>query len=385
MLRLLLASLGLAPLLLCGCSNSSGNGTVAPAIVATSYVDPTASLTGNVQFGDLVFIAPFARAVAGGGHIRINDGSDLQDNTFIDADTGRDVTIGPWGIIAHGATVRGPAIVGNATGPCFVGFNSLVDGATIEGGAAVLHLARVGPGVVLHSGKKVLPGKNVTTQAEADNELLGKVTSVTAEDAMFLEDVLRVNQSFARSYAALRAASLSLVTGINVDPVDAFSTHSLLPHIGGLPVTDPSYRNRIIGNATFADPLNVLTTLMGNRDSIRTDEGSPFVVGQLGAMADEVTFHALIGSRIDVGTGCRFGLHALVHGGEDDARTPAEVTRLGDNVIVGDGAVVFRSLIGSGSTIGNRAFVDSCDLPPGTVVPAMTILIGNVNQGMVEW
>jgi hypothetical protein len=44
-----------------------------------------------------------------------------------------------------------------------------VDGAWLEQNTAVSVFARVGPGVRLRSGMQVLPGKNVTTQAEADD------------------------------------------------------------------------------------------------------------------------------------------------------------------------------------------------------------------------
>jgi carbonic anhydrase/acetyltransferase-like protein (isoleucine patch superfamily) len=52
---------------------------------------------------------------------------------------------------------------------------------------------------------------------------------------------------------------------------------------------------------------------------------------------------------------------------------------------VGDDAVVFRSAVGNGCTIGAGALVDGCQLAPGTVVPPKTVLIQNVSQGTVEW
>jgi len=52
---------------------------------------------------------------------------------------------------------------------------------------------------------------------------------------------------------------------------------------------------------------------------------------------------------------------------------------------VGDGAVVFRSTLGSRCVVGNRAYIDGSQPAPGTVVPDGTILIDNVNQGLIEW
>jgi carbonic anhydrase/acetyltransferase-like protein (isoleucine patch superfamily) len=97
-------------------------------------------------------------------------------------------------IVAHGARVNGPSLLG-ADGPSqehssdkhssdkhtasFVGFNSLIDGAVLDHNAMVLHLARVGPGITIPQGHVVLSGKNVETQAEAEDFDLGKVIPIT--------------------------------------------------------------------------------------------------------------------------------------------------------------------------------------------------------------
>ena len=49
-----------------------------------------------------------------------------------------------------------------------------VDNATIEPDAMITHLVRVSPGIVIHSGMKVLPGKPIKPQREADDTTLGK-------------------------------------------------------------------------------------------------------------------------------------------------------------------------------------------------------------------
>jgi carbonic anhydrase/acetyltransferase-like protein (isoleucine patch superfamily) len=89
-----------------------------------------------------------------GSSITIGNESNVQDSVFLDATPGP-IHIADEVALAHGAAVVGPASIGGegtcpsvetakieATCPSFVGFNAVVDGATIEKDAMVLHLAR---------------------------------------------------------------------------------------------------------------------------------------------------------------------------------------------------------------------------------------------------
>jgi len=102
-------------------------------------------------------------------------------------------------------------------------------------------------------------------------------------------------------------------------------------------------------------------------------------------MQDQVTVHALESTNILVGNGCSFGRHSLLHGGQDGTVEPKQITIVGDNVSVGVEGVLFRSKVGNGCSIGNRSYVDGCHLAAGTVVPANTVLVNDVNMGTVEW
>ena len=58
----LYAGLALAALSLAGCGDSTTSSPYNPPVaVNTSFVDPTATLTGSVTLGSGVYIAPFAR------------------------------------------------------------------------------------------------------------------------------------------------------------------------------------------------------------------------------------------------------------------------------------------------------------------------------------
>ncbi|MFN8580472.1 MAG: hypothetical protein U0163_05765 [Gemmatimonadaceae bacterium] len=213
------------------------------------------------------------------------------------------MVIGDRTSIAHGATIVGPATIGASGGePAFVGFNSYIDGATVDPGAMVTHLARVAPGVVIRKGHKVLPGKFVRTQAEADSFALGKVVPMTEADVAFMEAVLHVNGSFAEGYTELAQTAPGGIQGIGRDPGGTdFNPNSDVPDIGGERGLKPSFRSRIVGRVRIATPADELEQRLGRSVSIRADEGEPFVFGRIGHMQDRVTFHALEHSNITVG------------------------------------------------------------------------------------
>jgi carbonic anhydrase/acetyltransferase-like protein (isoleucine patch superfamily) len=353
-----------------------------------SFIDPTVTIQGAAHVGiaSQVYIAPFASLAAGRHTILVGQGSDLQDNVSVDATRG-DVTIAPNVAVAHGATIIGPATVGTPGGaPAFVGFNAVVDGATVEGGAMVLGLARVAPGIVIHSGFKVLPGKFVQTQAQADNTSLGKVGLVDNDDRDFIQGVLDVNLQFASGFTVLAGQSPTFVHGISPNPfTPPFNPFPTLPVLAGKPTLAPHFRDRIIGEVQLQDSLPDLKLVLGHQDSIRADEGFPFLFGRLDHFADRVTFHAVQNTDISTGSNVSFGYHSLVHGGLDIPNPPPEHDVIGNNVTIGAFAVIYASNIGDGAVIGNKSYIEKSNVAPGTVIPPGTILIKNKNMGTVEW
>ena len=88
---------------------------VSPASTAT-FIDPTAVIRGAraIAFGNQDYVAPYATlTVERGGTIRIGNLSNVQDNVNISA-VGRQakVVIGDQAILAHNATIIGPATIG---------------------------------------------------------------------------------------------------------------------------------------------------------------------------------------------------------------------------------------------------------------------------------
>lgn len=351
-----------------------------------SFIDPSVRVEAGqrVMIGCRSFIAPFASLDGSLGPIAIGDGTDIQDNVLI---SGRMVVLGDNVIIAHGATIVGAVSIGAPNGkPSFVGFNSYIDGATIEPDAMVTHLVKVAPGIVIHSGMKILPGKWIQTQREADDITLGKAVKITDADREFMAGVLHVNVSFAAGYSDLFHSAPSLVNGAGRDPGHSDFNHDAdMPTFAGKSEAHAESNSRIIGGVAMSDSYAALMGKIGRNVSIRADEGEHFHFGIVGRLQDRVTFHALEHSDLDIGENDTFGYHVVVHGGPDDASEPHEVTRVGDDVIVKDWAVLFRSKVGKGTTIGVRAYVDGCHLAPGTIVPDRAIMIKDKLVGYVEW
>ncbi|APW61658.1 hypothetical protein [Paludisphaera borealis] len=356
-----------------------------------TFIDPTAVIHNAraTTIGGQVYIGPFATVSARrGAPISIGNSSNVQDNVEIRS-TGRHggVVIGDNVILAHNASVIGPATIGAPGGAAaFVGFNAVVDGATVQPGAMVSGLAKVAPGIVIPTGMKVKPGMYITTQAEAEQESLGKVEKVTSNDIQFMNDVIHVNETLAAGYSTQAIESPSSVRGIGANPpAPPFNPISYTPTLAGTPTTAPRFRNRIIGDVRMTNSLAQLHKVMGRGDSIRADEASPFLIGSLDHVSNRVTVHGLEHSSLVLGRGDAFGFHSVIHGGSDSGQSPEETTVVGDRVVIKAWAVVFKSTIGDGSTIGNHAYIEGSTLAPGTVVPPRSIIVNNQYLGRVQW
>ncbi|MBC7253438.1 MAG: carbonate dehydratase [Actinobacteria bacterium] len=156
-----------------------------PRVAGSSFLDPTASVIGNVVIGDEVFVGPGAviRADEPGSTIVISDRCNVQDRVIIHALEGTTVTVGPETSLAHGCIVHGPCEIGAG---CFVGFGSVVFKASLGDGTVVGHLAvvegveigagrRVGSGCVIDSPKAV---RQLGVCGEEETEFAGKVVAM---------------------------------------------------------------------------------------------------------------------------------------------------------------------------------------------------------------
>ncbi len=186
-----------------------------PEIDAKAYVDPLASVIGDVRLGDEVYVAPFASIRGDEGQpISLGPETNVQDGVVIHAlETVEDgkpvpnrtyevdgkayaVYIGKRVSLAHQSQVHGPARIDDDV---FVGMQALVfkswvgRGSVVEPGAKLI-------GVTVPPGRYVPAGTVLTDQALAD-----KLPLIT-DDYPFKglnEAVVHVNTSLAKGYGAV--------------------------------------------------------------------------------------------------------------------------------------------------------------------------------------
>lgn len=334
-------------------------GNQQPIVINDSFISPLIELYGNVSVGEGVFVASNTVLRADPQtRICLGDATNIQDNVSFLALRNAPAPSSACGqrasstqdqvSIAHQAVIKNSKI-GRFT---FVGFRARLENVILDEGAFVLHGATLRN---VHIGKdRLVPiGATITTQAQAD-----ALPFKTDANADFQRDVLEVNHEFAEGYAELyHDHGFDAVTGVSVAPTTTFNPQPVAPTLGAnvQVATFP----RIIGDVRIG-----ANSTVGQRTSIRADEGSPIIIGQNAEIEDRVTFHALKGTSITIGQSLDTDDNIVFHG-------PLKV---GDNLTIGDDAVLFRSTVGNNVTIGEGAVVADVTLHDGAVVPAGAII-----------
>lgn len=382
-----------------------------------TFIDTTARIHhgAHIFISQKTFIGAFVGLDATTGFIKIGINSDIRDNAVIISNPSKirsappNVFIGSSVVVGYGATILGPSMVGGygaAAKPTEIGPNALIDGATIAPGAIVGALARVGPGVTVPSGFKVLPGANVTTNAEASNPALGKVVKVTAADTTIVKNELSNSAELAAGYTTLYQGNsatgpnpgtdskkvfngnLTTVEGASAEPgsptVSFEPTKNLVPVFPGpsgdlVPANLFNFKARVIGNVAINQQAALAQSAMGSLNAIRGDQGQPITIGSIGQTGKGVSISAAVGHKVTIGQNLIAQDGAVILGGHTKSTT------LGDNVTVGAGAVVSGSTIGNGASIGARSYIADSTIPAGASIPAGTIMIDNKVVGMIEW
>jgi carbonic anhydrase/acetyltransferase-like protein (isoleucine patch superfamily) len=381
-----------------------------------SFIDPTVTIqNGNsVVISFQSYIAPYATLDArGGGAIKIGDSSDVLDSARLVANPGHayrtpQLLVGNNASIGPGAEILGPSVIGSysdsasATG---IGARAVIDDATIQPGAIVSPMARVGPGVTVPSGFKVLPGMDVTTDAEASNPKLGMVVAVSSADTSTLKLTITDAIGLAAGYTSLYQGNSATGANSGGNPAIGGIYNGYLPNIEGASVSPgPSYvggtkkaapaflahKGYVIGSLLFNFPARVIgpasfdqrawqvATKLGRANSIRADEGQPITIGSIQHTGPHVSISSPLGGTLTVGQDFRAGTDAVILGG------PGVNSVIGDHVSIGAGAVVTTTSLGSGSTVGANAFLQNSTFPANTVIPAGAIYVNNKLQGYVE-
>lgn len=322
--------------------------------VNSSFISPLVELFGDVSIGKKSFVAGNTTIRADSGtRICIGNETNLQDNIrFISlrnlpapaAQCGAKSTSTQNRVsIAHQAVIKNSKI-GSFT---FIGFRTRITNSTIEDGAFVLHGATI-TGVRIPKDRLVPIGAVITTQAQAD-ALLKKEEA----NSEFQNEVLEVNEEFAEHYAELyNKDGYNAVTDVSPAPKTSWNPNPVAPTLGKNVRLEEFVR--IVGDVRLGD-----NSVVGERTSIRADEGSPIVIGNNAEIEDRVTFHALKGTNIKIGNNLDTDDNIVFHG-------PLEV---GNNLTIADDAVLFRSKVGNRVSIGTGAVVVGVTLSDGAQVP----------------
>lgn len=119
-----------------------------PSVDPSCFVAPTATLSGDVTLGAEASAFYGVSARGDSAAIKVGEGTNLQDNVVLHADTGVPCTIGDRVSVGHSAVVHG-ATVGN---DCLIGMS-----ATIMNGSVIGENSLVAAGALVLEGTVVPP------------------------------------------------------------------------------------------------------------------------------------------------------------------------------------------------------------------------------------
>lgn len=327
--------------------------------VNQSFISPLVELFGDVSVGGKVFVASNTIIRADSEtRICIGNETNLQDNILFLALRDSPAPAAPCGktssstgarnSIAHQAIIKNSRI-GNFT---FVGFHAQLNNVVLEDGAFVLHGARL-ENVRIKRNRIVPIGAVITTQAEAD-----ALPLKTKDNTNFQNEVLEVNEEFAEDYAEqFESEGFKAIGGTSPAPKTSWNPNPVKPTLGNKVRLDEFVR--IVGDVRLGS-----NSIVGQRTSIRADEGTPISIGDNAVIEDRVTFHALKGTSIRIGSKLKTSDNVVFHG-------PLEV---GNDLTIEDDAILFRSKVGNNVTIGTKAIVVGVTLADGIVVPPSSIV-----------
>ncbi len=164
-----------------------------PEIDQSAFIDPMASVLGNVFIGEGVYVAPHAslRADEPGSSIIIEGHCNVQDNVVIHALRDSVVRVGASSTLAHGCIVHGPCEIGKR---CFIGFGSVLFHCSLLDDSAVMHRALV-TNAVIPSSRMVASGAIIEAPVE-----MSDLIEIPQETRRFIDSAHEINVQLAHAY-----------------------------------------------------------------------------------------------------------------------------------------------------------------------------------------
>jgi len=243
----------------------------------------------------------------------------------------------------------------------YIGYNAEVSNSRVGNGAVIYHGALV-EGVTIPENSFVRAGEVVADQATAD--ALPKIEEAGVAK-YYVQDLLEIDQELRKGYIELyETEGYDAVIDIGPNPKTSFNPEEVEPQIDES-VELPDFV-RIVGDVQVGE-----NSVIGRRTAIRADEGSPILIGPGAMIDDRVTFHAIKGTDIQIGEYLVVGDDAVLHG-------PLE---MGNDNVVGEGAVVFRVRVGDNVQIGEGAVIAghagkelTLEIPDDTIIPGGAVV-----------
>jgi len=408
----------------------------------TSFIHPSLEMNvRHLEIGAASFIDAF---VSLNGHrARIGNAVNLQDNdrllNFGPRQGRGDLSIGDGTFTAHGVTFIGKVRVGQA---CGTGINAVVQNARLGDASFVGLGARIlgqqpRQLIELPEASLLLFGARIHTQAD----MAANIMPVPAPFSLFFADVDQENLILARGFNLLYRAAARMVpfsatvgdprnpgedfpdvdaafgrlsvapptiyrrgTGViparqaslgdlgfgifePMEPVPTDSTPA--PDAGGLGLNaPPSYspeagarlvRPRVV-SPQLIDPDAVVLggcdlaedVVVEPRAYVLGDVAPSVSIGRGTRIGSNTSVHELTFTSCRIGEHCQIGRRCVLHG-------PLE---LGDNVTVGDGAILFGPRIGDDVVIGANALIFG-PVEITTDVPANAIIVAPGNEFLI--
>lgn len=149
---------------------------------------------------------------------------------------------------------------------------------------------------------------------------------------------------------------------------------------GDKPVIDSS--SYVDSSAVIIGPVTIgKNCYIGPQTVIRADEVdektgrvAPVIIGDNVNVQDGVIIHALAGTSVEVGSNTSLAHGCIVHGS----------CKIEEGCFIGFRAVVFKTVIGSGSMVKHGAIVEGVDIPAGKLVPTGEIITSEADLNKLK-
>jgi len=146
-----------------------------PVIAESAFIHPNATVVGNVEIGEHVYVGPGAAIRGDWGKIVIEDGCNVQENCTIHMFPGVTVHLKPGAHIGHGAIVHGGQIGANT----LIGMNAVIMDNVVVGDECIVGALCMVPAEMKIPNRKVVVGNPAKIVKDVSDEMIAWKTEGT--------------------------------------------------------------------------------------------------------------------------------------------------------------------------------------------------------------